>query len=72
MRQRTPHKYRRQEPDLAVMGASLDQASLDRAVLEAEVTELATAVARGSGELTIEQLQNGLRVLLQLVGEWKL
>jgi hypothetical protein len=37
MRQRTPHKYRRREPGLTVIGASLDQASLDRATLEAEV-----------------------------------
>ncbi len=72
MRQRTPHKYRRQEPDLVAMGASLDQASLDRAMLEADVTELATAVARGTGELSVEQLQNALRVLLQIMGEWKL
>ena len=72
MRQRTPHKYRRREPDLTVIGASLDQASLDRATLEAEVAELATAMARGTGELSIEQLQNALRVLLQIVGDWKL
>jgi hypothetical protein len=52
--------------------ASLDQASLDRATLEAEVTELATAMARGAGELSFEQLQNALRVLLQIVGDWKL
>jgi hypothetical protein len=72
MRQRTPHKYRRREPDLTVIGASLNQASLDRATLETEVTELATAIARGTGELSFEQLQNALRVLLQIVGEWKL
>jgi len=72
MRQRTPHKYRRREPDLAVIGASLDQASLDRATLEAEVTELATAVARGTGELSFEQLQDALRMLLQIFNDWKL
>jgi excisionase family DNA binding protein len=72
MRQRTPHKYRLREPDLTVIGASLDQASLDRATLEAEVIELVTAMARRTGEQSFEQLQNALRVLLQIVGDWKL
>jgi excisionase family DNA binding protein len=72
MRQRTPHKYRLRDPDLTVIGASLDQVSLDRATLEAEVTELATALARRTGELSFEQLHNALRVLLQIIGDWKL
>jgi hypothetical protein len=29
-------------------------------------------MARGTGELSVEQLQNALRVLLQIVGDWKL